>query len=133
MGTVTPHPGSEMAAYTTFLLTLLAVTAWAQDTHYCPDGWHVSDVGDTIECILLSNIDERVTNQDAMAICAYHEGWLVDMDEGHGGEKNYLLKKLISDAEGQGRPGQPGQQWGDQWWIGATVWQLDLGPPWYQP
>merc|ERR1712080_325130 len=103
MGTVTPDPGSEMAAYTTFLLTLLAVTAWAQDTHYCPDGWHVSDVGDTIECILLSNIDERVTNQDAMAICAYHEGWLVDMDEG------------------QGRPGQPGQQWGDQWWIGATV------------
>merc|ERR1711890_113179 len=95
---VTPDPGSEMAAYTTFLLTLLAVTAWAQDTHYCPDGWHVSDVGDTIECILLSN-----------------------MDEGHGGEKNYLLKKLISDAEGQGRPGQPGQQWGDQWWIGATV------------
>merc|ERR1712080_234181 len=32
-----------------------------------------------------------------------------------------FLKKLISDVEGQGRPGQPGQKWGDQWWIGATV------------
>merc|ERR1712080_193360 len=58
-------------------------------------------------------MDERVTNEDATILCAYHEGWLVDMDEGHGGEKNNFLKKLISDAEGQGRPGQPGQKWGD--------------------
>jgi len=121
MGTVTPDPGPEMAAYTTFLLTLLAVTAWAQDTHYCPDGWHVSDIDGKIECILLSDIDERVTNEDAAIICAYHEGWLVDMDEGHGPDKNRLLKRLISDAEGQGRPGWPGMQYLDQWWIGATV------------
>merc|ERR1712080_800772 len=74
-----------------------------------------------IECILLSDIDERVTNEDAAIICSYHEGWLVDMDEGHGPDKNRLLKRLISDAGGQGRPGWPGMQYLDQWWIGATV------------
>ena len=37
-----------------------------------------------IECILLSGVDERVTKADAETICAFHEGWLVDMDEGRG-------------------------------------------------
>ena len=37
-----------------------------------------------IECILLSGVDERVTKSDAETICAFHEGWLVDMDEGRG-------------------------------------------------
>merc|ERR1711973_1070382 len=48
------------------------------------------------------------------------EGWLVDMDEGRGPQKNNLLKSLISDAD-PGSPGFPGNQYGDQWWIGATV------------
>ena len=37
-----------------------------------------------VECILLSGVDERVTKSDAETICAFHEGWLVDMDEGRG-------------------------------------------------
>merc|ERR1712062_440057 len=60
----------------------------AQDTYSCPDGWHISDIGDKIECILLSGVDERVTKSDAETICAFHEGWLVDMDEGRGPQKN---------------------------------------------
>ena len=37
-----------------------------------------------VECILLSGKDERVTKADAAVICEFHEGWLVDMDEGRG-------------------------------------------------
>merc|ERR1712240_623214 len=105
----------------TFLLLLVA-SVYGQDTHYCPDGWLVSDVGHKIECIMLSDLEERVTKADAEAICAFHEGWLVDMDEGHGSQKNNLVKSMIIDKEGQpGKPGWPGMQYLDQWWIGATV------------
>merc|ERR1712004_933561 len=82
----------------------------AQDTYSCPDGWHISDIGDAIECILLSGVDERVTKSDAETICAFHEGWLVDMDEGRGPQKNNLLKSLISEAD-PGSPGFPGNQY----------------------
>ena len=37
-----------------------------------------------VECILLSGLNERVTKADAAVICEFHEGWLVDMDEGRG-------------------------------------------------
>ena len=79
-----------------------------QDTHYCPDGWHISDIGDDIECILLSGLEEKLTKEDAAIICSFHEGWLVDMDEGHGPQKNNLLKSLIAEAEGSGQGGFPG-------------------------
>merc|ERR1712212_365796 len=102
------------------LLLLLSAAVLAQDTHYCPDGWHISDIGGEVECILLSGLDERVTKADAAVICEFHEGWLVDMDEGRGPQKNNLLKSLINDAD-PGSPGFPGNQYGDQWWIGATV------------
>merc|ERR1711890_228868 len=111
-------PDSTMARV--IILLLLGLTGViSQDTHYCPDGWHVSNIGDTIECILLGGLEERVTKDDARVICASHEGWLVDMDEGTGGEKNSLLKQLISQADGH-RPDWPGPQFDDQWWIGAT-------------
>merc|ERR1711936_637937 len=100
------------------LLLLLSASVFAQDTYTCPDGWHVSDIGDEVECILLSGKDERVTKADAAVICEFHEGWLVDMDEGRGPQKNNLLKSLISEAD-PGSPGFPGNQYGDQWWIGA--------------
>jgi len=92
----------------------------AQDTYSCPDGWHISDIGDEIECILLSGVDERVTKSDAETICAFHEGWLVDMDEGRGPQKNNLIKSLISAVDPH-VPQIPGMQYDDQWWIGATV------------
>merc|ERR1711962_1154920 len=75
-------------------LLLLVAAVSSQDTHYCPDGWIVSDIGDKIECIMLSGLKEKVTKADAAAICGFHEGWLVDMDEGHGPQKNNMLKKI---------------------------------------
>merc|ERR1719376_847380 len=61
-------------------------------------------MGDEVECLLLSGVDERVTKADAAVICQFHEGWLVDMDEGRGPQKNNLIKSLINDAD----PGSPG-------------------------
>ena len=48
-----------------------------------------------VECILLSGKDERVTKADAAVICEFHEGWLVDMDEGRG-EGYGLNEEVIS-------------------------------------
>ena len=93
-----------------FQVFLLRHVSPFQDTHHCPDGWHVSDIGDEIECILLSGLEEKLTKEDAAIICAFHEGWLVDMDEGHGPQKNNLLKSLIAEAEGAGQGGFPGPQ-----------------------
>ena len=45
-----------------------------------------------VECILLSGKDERVTKADAAVICEFHEGWLVDMDEGRG--QHFKLQRL---------------------------------------
>merc|ERR1719334_1940997 len=103
-------------------LLLLVAAVSSQDTHYCPDGWIVSEIGDKVECIMLSGLKEKVTKADAAAISGFHEGWLVDMDEGWGSQKNNLLKSMIVDKEGEiGHHGGPGMQWEDQWWIGATV------------
>merc|ERR1711937_833725 len=78
------------------LFVLVALSGvLSQDTYYCPDGWAISEVGDEIECILLGGLGELVTKNDAMAICAFHDAWLVDMDEGRGSSKNNLLKSLI--------------------------------------
>merc|ERR1712226_755497 len=140
MGSAPPAVGPPTMA--PLLLLALAAVASAQDTHHCPDGWHVSEIGDEIECILLSGLEERLTKADAAIICAFHEGWLVDMDEGHGPQKNNLLKELIADAA-PGEPGWPGSIFA----AGHAVWrpvvdrrrgagttqrpqlgQLDLGP-----
>merc|ERR1712080_571957 len=103
------------------LTLLLVATVSSQDTHYCPDGWVVSDIGDKIECIMLGGLKEKVTKADAELICKGHEGWLVDMDEGWGSQKNNMLKKIIIDKEVEiGHHGGPGMQWLDQWWVGAT-------------
>merc|ERR1719391_657405 len=102
-------------------LAIFAIAS-AQDTHYCPDGWVVSQTGGNVECILLGGLEERVTKADAELICAGHGGWLVDMDEEsehHHGSKNRFIKGLISDAVGQGNIGIPGYKYDDQWWIGA--------------
>merc|ERR1712215_82589 len=99
MGTVSPCLLTNMAHLLLFLGLLAGI--FAQDTHYCPDGWSVSDIDGEIECILLSGLQERVTKADAEAICASHDGWLVDMDEGTGPQKNNFLKQLVSQADGR--------------------------------
>merc|ERR1712128_215152 len=83
------------------ILAALSAVTFCQDTYYCPDGWVVSNIGDVVECILLSG-EEMVTNDDASILCQFHGGWLVDMDEGRGPAKNNFLKSLISDADGHG-------------------------------
>merc|ERR1739838_463391 len=77
---------------------LLVTLVRAQDSYHCPDGWDYSGLGDTPECLLLVS-NERVTKADALILCEFHGGWLVDMDEGHGSAKNNLLKSLISKHE----------------------------------
>ena len=48
-----------------------------------------------IECILLSGVEERVTKADAETICAFHQGWLVDMDEGRGDDDDAHIKMMM--------------------------------------
>merc|ERR1711970_1438913 len=72
--------------------------------------------------LLLGGIYEKMTKADAFAICQSKGAWLVDLDEGHGGDKNSFVKDLISEAVGQGDWGIPGNKYDDQWWIGATVY-----------
>ena len=66
-----------------------------------------------------------MTKADAETICAFHQGWLVDMDEGRGDDddahikmmtqdgsgpqKNNLIKSFIGEAD-PGSPGFPGNQ-----------------------
>merc|ERR1711970_749611 len=104
---------NDMLLFLNFLLLFAGVLA--QDTHKCPDGWHVSDIDGV--CLWLGGLDERVTKADAEAICAYHDAWLADVC---CGTKSSILKQLLSQADGRGPPGRPGMQWSDQWWLGAT-------------
>jgi len=105
------------------LLLCVAVCAVTsnQATHYCPDGWVVSQIDDKIECLLLGGVTEMVTNVDAAIICQFHGGWLVNMDGDNGPAKNNFIKSLISDADGPGGIGIPGMQYSTQWWLGAHV------------
>ena len=48
-----------------------------------------------IECILLSGLNERVTKADAAVICEFHEGWLVDMDEGRGDHISIIIIIIV--------------------------------------
>jgi len=107
------------------LLLLASLSlSFAQDTHYCPDGWtvvHFPEQNVGPDCILLGPLNEKVTKEDADVICASHDGWLVDLDEGPEGKKNYYIKSLVKATVGQGLIGIPGKKFGDQWWLGAKV------------
>merc|ERR1712080_410792 len=108
MGLASCTGSTQSNSMTMKALLILTFTAFAaaQDTHYCPDGWTVSEFGDEKECILLGGLFERVTKRDAVYICAAHDAWLVDMDEGHGGSKNNFIKGLIRQDR-TGRLGRP--------------------------
>ena len=76
-------------------LAICVTLVLGQDTHYCPDGWVVADIGGIVDCILMGGVGEFVTKQDAEVLCEAHDGWLVDLDEGRGGQKNEFIKQLI--------------------------------------
>merc|ERR1712128_171895 len=82
-----------------FLTSFLAL-AHGQDTYLCPDGWAVADIGGVVDCILVGPTNEFLTKQDAEILCSFHDGWLVDMDEGRGGQKNQFVKELVDEAQG---------------------------------
>merc|ERR1711970_304059 len=89
---------TKMLAKVLSLLGLSVGLTLSQDTYTCPDGWVISDVGGVVDCILLGGFNEMVTKQDAEIICSFHDAWLVDLDEGHGGQKNRFIANLIRGA-----------------------------------
>merc|ERR1711915_478419 len=110
----------KMSAKIFGLLCLSFGFSLCQDTYYCPDGWIVSDVGGVVDCILLGGLNELVTKQDAEIICSFHDAWLVDLDEGHGGQKNRFFANLINEEQSNWDGGVMGPHFDHQWWIGAT-------------
>jgi len=102
-------------------LALFAVVL-SQDTSYCPDGWNLSEFGGKRECVYFGNVQEQVTKEDAGVLCAARGGWLLDLDETRGPAKNNFIKSLLANHVGTGDWGEPGYQWGFQWWIGATCY-----------
>ena len=47
---------------------------------------------------------------DAEIICQFHDGWLVEINEGQESAKNEFIKDLIAEADGIGDIGKPGLQ-----------------------
>merc|ERR1711915_814056 len=94
---------TKMLAKVLSLLGLSVGLTLSQDTYSCPDGWVISDVGGVVDCILLGGFNEMVTKQDAEIICSFHDAWLVDLDEGHGGQKNRFIANLINEEQNQPR------------------------------
>eukprot|EP00091_Calanus_sinicus_P018899 TRINITY_DN447_c0_g1_i10.p1 TRINITY_DN447_c0_g1~~TRINITY_DN447_c0_g1_i10.p1 ORF type:complete len:176 (-),score=45.65 TRINITY_DN447_c0_g1_i10:51-578(-) len=94
-----------------FLLALVVLVAgaWAQDTYYCPDGWFLEEDRSGCRCFMLSG-GEMVTKDDADILCAFHEGWVGELD--HPGINYWLKSKLLANTE-------PGEF--HQFWLGATT------------
>ena len=60
------------------VLSLLA-SVLAQDTFYCPDGWHKYDGRAGCNCFWLAEY-EMVTRDDATVLCSFHEAWVAELD-----------------------------------------------------
>merc|ERR1711994_934328 len=72
-----------------YLLFLsLLCSALAQDTFYCPDGWHKYDGRAGCNCFWLAEY-EMVTRDDASVLCSFHEAYVAELD---GPALNYWLK-----------------------------------------
>merc|ERR1711973_12212 len=96
----------EMFQVLAIAISVFLAIVQAQDTTYCPDGWDViqGHTADSINCILLGGLEERVTKKDAELICGGHDGWLVEIQAEHNGHhgnhKNRDIVKLISAKQG---------------------------------
>lgn len=125
-----------LIAAVTLAVAFLQVNA--QDTHKCPDGWLLHEsLNERDECFLFSAYSERVTHDDATAICAAHNAWLADV---HGPRDNSWLKSQLIDVycdanAGCANPGERADQpkrpfYDDQFWIGAkTIGHHDTHQP----
>merc|ERR1719282_891823 len=93
------------------ILAALSGLVLAQDTYHCPDGWLFQE--DDGRCYYFST--EAVTKNDADILCAFHEGWLAEIDIPR---TNYWVKaQLIALQPGAGKA-HPGTH---QYWIGAVT------------
>ena len=74
-----------------YLLFLsLLCSALAQDTFYCPDGWHKYDGRAGCNCFWLAEY-EMVTRDDATVLCSFHDAYVAELD-GPGKTSSALLK-----------------------------------------
>ena len=83
-------PGPEMR-YLVVLLSLLC-SVLAQDTFYCPDGWHKYDGRAGCNCFWLAEY-EMVTRDDASVLCSFHQAYVAELD---GPGKDLETKQLWS-------------------------------------
>merc|ERR1711915_689069 len=75
-----------------YLLALsLLSTVLAQETFYCPDGWHLYDGRAGCSCFWLAEY-ESVTRDDADVLCSFHEAWVAELDSP---AINYWLKSEL--------------------------------------
>ena len=74
---LTPLRPAEKMKYL-LALTLLS-TVLAQETFYCPDGWHLYDGRAGCSCFWLAEY-ESVTRDDADVLCSFHEAWVAELD-----------------------------------------------------
>ena len=61
------------------LILSLLYSVLAQDTFYCPDGWHKYDGRAGCNCFWLAEY-EMVTRDDASVLCSFHEAWVAELD-----------------------------------------------------
>merc|ERR1712045_323036 len=85
----TPLRPAEKMKYL-LALTLLS-TVLAQETFYCPDGWHLYDGRAGCSCFWLAEY-ESVTRDDADVLCSFHEAWVAELDSP---AINYWLKSEL--------------------------------------
>ena len=57
----------------------LLCSVLAQETFYCPDGWHLYDGRGGCNCFWLAEY-EMVTRDDADVLCSFHEAWVAELD-----------------------------------------------------
>merc|ERR1711951_143798 len=108
MGTISFNI-SKQAAMKLLLLTLGSFLSlgFTQDTYNCPDGWELEEDRSGCRCFLFAP-GEAVTKDDANILCAFHEGWVAELD--HPGI-NYWLKAKLLDVTDIGQY--------ESFWLGA--------------
>jgi len=105
-----------------FLLCAVFAYTYAQDTHFCPDGWelHNPEGEDECKCFYFADTYVKVNHADATALCNAKEGWLAEPDDGPG-DNYWIVNKLLEKFPDKMTKGEDleGPHYDDQWWIGA--------------
>merc|ERR1712165_507556 len=114
------QPPKTMMKFSLFILSVFFAGTFAQDTHYCPDGWelHHPEGEDECKCFYFADTYVKVTHADATALCNAREAWLAEPDDGP--DDNYLivneLLKRYGDKNVAGEEELDGPHYDDEWW-----------------